>query len=388
MQNNPGKISEIALVGLESTEHEFFSNLLEPGRVQLFSGYETFKTGTDTSSLDIVITGLLHSVSILHDTSEPGQNSEFKVIVVTDIDDLNSAIKVMREGAFDFITRPLQGDLVLEVIQRCMKVQQLENENLKIMHRLRKRESEINTQLRSAKVIQDYLLATRFPAADRCEFASIFEPVDIISGDYYEFIRFREKHLLGVFVCDITGHGIPAALLVSIVKFVASETLRININPLEAMKHLNSRLNSVFPLGNFASSFYGIINFEEMSFTYVKACADPALLFRCGEAVYTELDGETQLLALSHLADEEPAFESHTVSFDRGDILYIYTDGLTEVQGEKEAHFEVEGIKNSLARYEDKPLQEQLQLLKDDILAFSKTGSFLDDVTIIGLKFK
>jgi len=181
--------------------------------------------------------------------------------------------------------------------------------------------SEIQKELEVARRMQLSILPGGFPDSRNFRVAARYEPMTSVAGDFYDFLAADDRQA-GLLIADVSGHGVPAALIASMVKMAAT-TQRATENPAELMSGMNAAL-----CGNtqqqFVTAAYVHLDSEAGEFRYAAAGHPPMLLLRNGEVMEIEENG--LILAAFSFA----AYCNAVRPLERGDRLLLYTDGILE----------------------------------------------------------
>jgi sigma-B regulation protein RsbU (phosphoserine phosphatase) len=184
----------------------------------------------------------------------------------------------------------------------------------------------IETELEMARQIQSSILPASVPELENLRIAASYQPMTAVAGDFYQFVRSDNNHL-GILVADVSGHGIPAALISSMIK-VAMHSVAVHAdNPSQVLGGLNSILSSEAP-GQFASAAYVWINTENRNALYSAAGHPPLLCWR-------NASGEMQRIASNGLlfgVEPDSEYPVCSVPVEPSDRLLLYTDGVTETE--------------------------------------------------------
>lgn len=207
----------------------------------------------------------------------------------------------------------------------------------KAMTSLEERDRKMRHEMGLARSIHRALMPNALPRHPGFDFAMLFVPSGDIGGDFIDFVPLKDTGQLGIAFADITGHGVPAALLAAMFKVLMNDVASDppTRTPAHCMATLNRRVGNEFPANNFVSAFYLVIDSHQRRITYVNASQEPGLLFRS--------DGSSTLLqtggpALGIIpADDEsmPPYEEGVIQLEPGDLIFLYTDGLVEIENER-----------------------------------------------------
>ncbi|WP_157439735.1 PP2C family protein-serine/threonine phosphatase [Terracidiphilus gabretensis] len=233
--------------------------------------------------------------------------------------------------------------------------------------------SSIRQELEIARRIQLSILPAAAPAAKHFSIAARYKPMTSVAGDFYDFLE-DENGAVGLLVADVSGHGVPAALIASMVK-VAIKTQRHRQNdPAALLVGVNEAL-----CGNAQSQFvtagYVYLNPNTDQFCYAAAGHPPMILQRARQIVRIEENG--LVLALLPSA----AYTSTTQPLQPGDRILLYTDGIIEAANANEEEFGQERLGHLLLESDGKTAEQTAQLIESAVTAWSPTQN--DDLTII-----
>jgi sigma-B regulation protein RsbU (phosphoserine phosphatase) len=221
-------------------------------------------------------------------------------------------------------------------------------------HELARKEAELNFALE----VQQALFPRRFPTDAGLEFAGLCVPARGISGDYYDVLRLPDGRLVFT-IADISGKGISAAILMSNLHAVARTLAGAGSSPEEVCSRLNRHLYEVTSGERFATFFYAEWQRADRSLRYVNAGHNaPLLLTSLGGS---RLDAGAPPLGI--FPDTE--FKEKRVSLQPGDLLVLYSDGVTEARNEREIEFGESRLEALAAARREAPLADiQQQVLK------------------------
>jgi sigma-B regulation protein RsbU (phosphoserine phosphatase) len=182
--------------------------------------------------------------------------------------------------------------------------------------------SEIQKELEVARRIQLSILPADFPNSTHFRVAARYVPMTSVAGDFYDYIL-ADYQQVGILIADVSGHGVPAALIASMVKLAAASQRHIASDPSRFLSAMNTSL-----FGNtqdqFITAAYVHLNSESRELRYSAAGHPPMLLLRNGQIIEIEENG--LVLAAFDFATYSNAIHR----LERGDRLLLYTDGILE----------------------------------------------------------
>jgi hypothetical protein len=238
---------------------------------------------------------------------------------------------------------------------------------------------KIKRQLDLAQTIQANLLPRHFPEIPGIHCAVIYRPMEELGGDFYDFISFPEPHLVGIFISDVSGHGVPAALITGMIKALTDTAGNAKYSPAGFMRYVNARITGQIGC-NFITALYAVYNSDSMSLTFSRAGHTSPVLVRDGKAVNLESGGK--LLGFI----KEMEYEDNTIDLRHGDKVLFYTDGLVEAKCPEGDDFEEALFSSVLPALSGKPVREFIDAIFASVVIHRESDKFTDDVCIIGIE--
>lgn len=240
----------------------------------------------------------------------------------------------------------------------------------------------LEEELNIAKSIQQGLLPDPIPHSDELDIAAKNISSYQVGGDYYDILETPDKNLLFA-IGDVTGKGMPAALLMANLQAMLHVLLPIDITLSEASGQVNDIIYQNTPSDKFITFFWGIFNPQSYEFRFVNAGHNPPIWLKSGEQESREL--EKGGLILGAMSTMTP-YEEETVKLSSGDLLVFYTDGVTEAMNEdKDEDFGEERLLQCIQEHRDQSSEEIQQAIIDAVRDFS-TDVQHDDLTLIVIK--
>ena len=241
----------------------------------------------------------------------------------------------------------------------------------------------IGAELRVAAHIQASMLPGIFPAfPERQEFDifAVMIPAKEVGGDFYDFFLIDENKL-AVVMADVSGKGVPAALFMVIAKTLIKSNAQAGKSPKEVFETVNYLLCQNNDEGMFVTAFIGYFHMDTGKFVYVNAGHNPPLIKKAGGR-YEYLSAKPSLM-LAFM--EDAPYKEGELDLNRGDIIYLYTDGVTEATNPEEDLFGEQRLAQALDGTDNMPLEETLKSVKMQVDAFANGAEQADDITMLAL---
>ena len=238
----------------------------------------------------------------------------------------------------------------------------------------------LGEEMRAASQIQSSILPRTSPEMGSFNIAVRYAPMTAVAGDFYDFLVFRPG-CLGIVVADVTGHGVPAALVASMVKVAVSAHMDVGAEPGKVIAGLNSTLCRQAQ-GQYATAVYVFLDRARRMGCYSAAGHPPLLLWRRAMRTLLELSESGLLLGVRPC--EEYAQTEFTL--EAGDRLLLYTDGLVEAVNPRGEAFGEVRLGEFIATHQDLPAEQFAERLLDEVLQWPENGSTraqADDITVV-----
>lgn len=238
----------------------------------------------------------------------------------------------------------------------------------------------LQEEMKMAWNIQLKLLPNHAPEIPGLEITAIIKPAKSVGGDYYDFISFDDNRL-GFCVGDITGKGMPAAMLMANLQATFRSQATVFGDCCKCMTGTNRLLYRNTEPAKFATLFYGILDSENGLLTYVNGGHDAPILFRKGE--------EPRFLSATGLllgVVDETDYREETISMEKDDVLLLYTDGITEAMDPEEKEFGLERLIVLANENSERSADHITEIILTDIKHHVGKASQSDDITLMLIK--
>ena len=236
----------------------------------------------------------------------------------------------------------------------------------------------IENELAIAREIQQSILPTSVPQLQHLRVAASYLPMTSVAGDFYEFIHLDDKHA-GFLVADVSGHGVPAALIASMIKVAMHSVSARAEAPAEVMCGLNDILSNQLR-GQFVTAAYLFIDLEHQRALYSGAGHPPLLYLDASVKQLQSIESNGLLFGVL----KEAEYPVREISLHSGDRFLLYTDGLVEAENQKGEAFGDRQLQETIASNLSLTATDlSTQILKKMGQWRSKSGTQQDDVTLI-----
>lgn len=278
----------------------------------------------------------------------------------------------------------LNARFVDDVMQRSARILQDKRELLTAVEYLNIANDELEREIRAnkrelemARNIQKGFVPRRIPDWNGLQFWVKFYPLTEVSGDFYDYFTIGSNKF-GFMVCDVSGHGVPAALISAIAK-LSFNNHRYD-SPAEVFSHVNLDILNYVKTEGYLTGFYMLID-PDYNIYYSVAAAPPPFLLRKETGQVERLDGKGTLIGM--FGDAGKYYEDRQVRLSPGDKLFIFTDGLIEIQNDKEERLGEERLAQVISQTVDLDLKGASEHIMQFYNRFHLGMDATDDLTLI-----
>lgn len=236
-------------------------------------------------------------------------------------------------------------------------------------------------QMRLARDIQMRLLPESPPEIEGYEISGISVAAQEVGGDYYDFIPFG-KDRLAICLGDVSGKGIPAAMLMSNLQATLRSQTISNVSPKECMNRSNTLIFHSTDFQKFATVFYGILDFKKHELVYTNGGHDDPILFTEEKPQRLSVGGTVLGFV------EEFVYTEDNTSLKPGDFFIIYSDGITEAMNVQEEEFGEERLINVIQESKNSTPKDLVKKILDAVSTHVGKAPQMDDMTLVIVKRK
>jgi phosphoserine phosphatase RsbU/P len=248
--------------------------------------------------------------------------------------------------------------------------------------RLQQRDAELQMHMTVAGRLQARLLPGTAPSVPEIAWASHYEPLDPLGGDYFDFAR-PEPRRVGVLMADASGHSIPAAMVAIMAHTAFHMVTPVTCCPVEVLSGMNGQLHGLTG-EHFVTAFYGVFDLDSRVLTYANAGHPSPYVVRAGSRQCEQLAARGLMLGIM----PDTQYEECRLQLELGDKLLFYTDGVLDCRSESDATFGAERLKAFLQEHGAQPVDQLVQGLANRLTSYRGARPAADDMTILAAEMQ
>ena len=261
------------------------------------------------------------------------------------------------------------------------------NKYIEDLTRATAEKERLGAELNVAKQIQAEMLPRVFPPYKdhpEIELYASMTPAKEVGGDFYDFYMLDDNHFAMV-VGDVSGKGVPAALFMVITKTLLKDTAEHEYNPAKIFEHVNKILCESNESGLFVTCWMGILTISTGELNFANAGHNAPIIKNNGEIKYLSTKPNLMLAAMDGIP-----YTNHTIKLEKGDRLFIYTDGITEATNDYDELYGEDKLLNVLKSVQDKGKNSRdiLDIVRNDLDDFVLEAPQFDDITMLSMIYK
>jgi sigma-B regulation protein RsbU (phosphoserine phosphatase) len=243
----------------------------------------------------------------------------------------------------------------------------------------------LDHDLEIARDIQRILLPAEAPAINGFEISGINVPARQVSGDYFDYIKIDDERL-GVAIADVSGKGVPASLIMAICRSVLRSQASQNSSPSDVLKKVNRQLYPDIKEDMFISMAYLVLDHARNGVTLSRAGHDAPLLYKRETQTVTPLKPPGLVLGIDSGSVFDRMTNDFNVPLERGDVLVLYTDGVTEALDAEGLEFGIDRTIQSVRASAVDGASAIVTRVIEDVRNFSGAQPQNDDITLIAIR--
>ena len=342
------------------------------------NGIEALERLNEDNEIDMVLSDInmprMDGLTLLEQI--PKVDPNIRSVIVSAYGDMKNIRTAMNRGAFDFVTKPLDFADLQITIDRTLSHMTEWREALSSRDKLVALQNELNV----ASQIQQSILPTDFPRGTDFEIYASMEPARNVGGDFFDVLTL-DAGLVGVAIADVSDKGVPAALFMMSSRTLLKGSAIGMGEPGQVLGEVNDLLHEDNDTGMFVTILYAVYGSSTGEFTYANGGHNSPLI--------VHPDGSSSLLPLTGgialgVVPDIP-YQQQSINLAPGDLIFLYTDGVTEAMNAQEEEFGVERLQEVFATNPPRDPKEANEAVFKAVSDFAGDTPQSDDITCLAI---
>jgi sigma-B regulation protein RsbU (phosphoserine phosphatase) len=336
----------------------------------------------DMILLDVMMPGI-DGYQVCERLKQSGSTRDIPVIFVTALTEAGDEERGLELGAVDYFTKPISPSIVRARVKTHLALRRSMDDLQRAYRIIEAQKERMQKELDVGHQIQMSMLPTSFPQRPELEIFAALEPAREVGGDFYDCF-FVDAHRLCFSIGDVSDKGVPSALLMAMTKTMIKSRAVSDASTARIVTHVNEELCSDNDSGMFVTLFAAILDLRTGELTSTNAGHNPPLIKHADGTVawLSHRDGPV-VGSLPGL----PYGETST-RLNPGDILLLYTDGVTEADDGSDTLFSAMRLEQLLASSSARDMRSLVAEVRDAVVAFEAGAPRADDMTLLVLHLR
>jgi sigma-B regulation protein RsbU (phosphoserine phosphatase) len=372
---------------LESMIRQKFRRKINEGKYEFVfasNGLEALSRLLEHKDIGIVLSDInmpeMDGLTLLAKLNEL-RNPALRTVIVSAYGDMDNIRTAMNRGAYDFVTKPIDFIDLETTIEKTIK----ELDTIRSAIAEHDKLIAIQSDLDTARNIQSAILPKKFPPFPEIKEFEIYaamEPAKEVGGDLYDFFLL-DNNRVGFVIGDVSGKGVPAAIFMAVSRTLIRATALKGIPPEECLTYVNHLLCNESVASMFVTVFYGVLDYKNGTLVYANGGHNPPyVLSKDGELKELELTGGLALGVIDGVS-----YQSKTVQINSGDLIYTFTDGVTEAMNKEFELYSEERLELLLKENYVVNTTEIISKSFENVKIHADGELQSDDITILAIKY-
>jgi len=241
----------------------------------------------------------------------------------------------------------------------------------------------IEKELEIAHHIQMNMLPAISPCGENFSISAVSVPAKEVGGDYYDCLMVGDDKLI-LAIGDVSGKGVPAALLMVMIRTIIRAEAEHGLSTAQLISKLNSLLLKDIEEAMYATLFYAVLNIKERTLYYTNAGHNYPIIFHKDKEQYDVVKSTGFFVGMF----DNPKYEEEKIKLKQGDLVVLYTDGITEAVNEKGEMFGLKRLCTFINQYRNLPVKEIKNKIFDKIEDFTEGVEQSDDITLVMVRIE
>ncbi|MCF8259460.1 MAG: SpoIIE family protein phosphatase [Melioribacteraceae bacterium] len=371
---------------LEIMVKQYFRRKVRGGELELefaHNGREALEKLQEHKDIDMVFSDInmpeMDGLTFIEKLTK--KHPQVKAVVVSAYGDMDNVRKAMNNGAFDFVTKPID----FTDIEITMKKTLAEVQRVKDADDAKAQLMSFQNELKIGQKIQNSFLPDKLPTIEGYEVAADFFPAREVAGDFYDAFMLPKSNKMALVMADVCDKGVGAALFMALIRSLVRAFSNMDASPAELVKNTIEKAHMYIEdnhgeSGMFATMFFGILDPETGRIDYVNAGHNPPIIISSNNSL-TELKPTGPAVGILPFSQ----FNSGDCTLEKGATFFTFTDGVPEASDIDGKLFSDQRLIDFLKNGHNSPA-ELLESVYAEVKGFVKEAKASDDITMLAVK--
>ena len=319
------------------------------------------------------------------------------IIVLSGLRDTSVAVQAVHEGAQDFLIKgQVDGPLLVRAMRYAIERKRMTEQLGRYAEELRSKNAQLEADFNMAREIQQIFLPHQYPSIPRSagpdgsalRFAHRYLPAAAVGGDFFDVFAVSDT-AAGVFICDVMGHGMRAALVTAIMRGLVEELMPVAFDAGGFLAEINRSLQAILRRTRepfLATAFYLVADTGASEVRYASAGHPSPLRRPARERRVEPLSAWDPRHGPALGLFEKPVYPTCVCPLNPGDLFLLFTDGIYEADNPTGEEFGRDRLVAAARRHLDLPKEKLLSALIEEVQDFAQTPEFQDDVCLVAVE--
>lgn len=322
---------------------------------------------------------------------------QLPIIVLSGLNDTRVAVEAVHEGAQDFLIKgQVDAQLLVRAMRYAIERKRMSQQLARYAEELRTKNAQLEADFNMAREIQQIFLPQQYPVfphlapaeQSALRFSHRYLPAAAVGGDFFDIFAITDC-TAGIFICDVMGHGMRAALVTAIMRGLVEELMPVAADPGKFLTEINRSLRAILQRTRepfLATAFYAVADIELGEVRFANAGhSSPLRLRRApGKVEFLKEADPRHGPALGIFG--QVLYPTCRAPLAAHDLLLLFTDGLYEADNAAGEEYGQERLLQTVQGHLRLPTEQLLDKLLQDVERFSGTKEFDDDVCLVGVE--
>jgi sigma-B regulation protein RsbU (phosphoserine phosphatase) len=306
---------------------------------------------------------------------------DIPIIFLTAKTETADLVKGFELGAVDYVSKPFNAHELMARVHTHLTIDRLRTSVSEKNAALEQAQAQMSAELDLARAMQVAILPSRFPEAPGCDGAARMLPATAMGGDFYDFIELPGGRI-GLVMADVSGKGVPAAFFMAVARTNLNALAASASGPAQCLERTNDVLLTQNPMDLFVTVFYAVFDPATGHLAYANAGHNPPMLRRADGTVEMLSDATGLVLGMF-----PSTYDEQTAQLAPGDMLVLYTDGVTEAFNVEVQMYEEARLLAQVKAHRGGGAPAMVSSIFDSVIGFSGAAPQSDDITVAVLSW-